>query len=61
MAGVARSDPGQRLVSAAKVLDTEAHEIFLLWRYRIVPYRTSPVAVWVFIGIPRSQGRRAGR
>jgi hypothetical protein len=43
------------------VLDTEAHEIFLLWRYRIVPYRTSPVAVWVFIGIPRSQGRRAGR
>jgi peptide/nickel transport system substrate-binding protein len=22
------------------VLDTEAHEIFLLWRYRIVPYRT---------------------
>jgi peptide/nickel transport system substrate-binding protein len=21
------------------VLDTEAHEIFLLWRYRIVPYR----------------------
>jgi peptide/nickel transport system substrate-binding protein len=23
-----------------KVLDTEAHEIFLLWRYRIVPYRS---------------------
>jgi peptide/nickel transport system substrate-binding protein len=22
------------------VLDTEAHEIFLLWRYRIVPYRS---------------------
>jgi peptide/nickel transport system substrate-binding protein len=22
-----------------RVLDTEAHEIFLLWRYRIVPYR----------------------
>jgi peptide/nickel transport system substrate-binding protein len=22
------------------VLDTEAHEIFLLWRYRIVPYQT---------------------
>jgi peptide/nickel transport system substrate-binding protein len=21
-------------------LDTEAHEIFLLWRYRIVPYRS---------------------
>jgi peptide/nickel transport system substrate-binding protein len=23
-----------------RVLDTEAHEIFLLWRYRIVPYRS---------------------
>jgi peptide/nickel transport system substrate-binding protein len=23
-----------------QVLDTEAHEIFLLWRYRIVPYRS---------------------
>ena len=22
------------------VLDTQAHEIFLLWRYRIVPYRS---------------------
>ena len=22
------------------VLDTEAHEMFLLWRYRIVPYRS---------------------
>jgi peptide/nickel transport system substrate-binding protein len=22
------------------VLDTDAHEIFLLWRYRIVPYRS---------------------
>ena len=22
------------------VLDTEAHEIFLLWRYRIVPHRS---------------------
>ena len=22
------------------VLDTEAHEIFPLWRYRIVPYRS---------------------
>jgi peptide/nickel transport system substrate-binding protein len=22
-----------------RVLDTEAHEIFLLWRYRIVPHR----------------------
>ncbi len=23
-----------------RVLDTEAHEAFLLWRYRIVPYRS---------------------
>jgi len=23
-----------------RVLDTEAHEMFLLWRYRIVPYRS---------------------
>jgi len=23
-----------------RVLDTEAHELFLLWRYRIVPYRS---------------------
>ncbi len=23
-----------------RVLDTEAHESFLLWRYRIVPYRS---------------------
>jgi len=23
-----------------RVLDTEAHETFLLWRYRIVPYRS---------------------
>jgi peptide/nickel transport system substrate-binding protein len=23
-----------------RVLDTEAHEIFMLWRYRIVPYRS---------------------
>ena len=23
-----------------RVLDTETHEIFLLWRYRIVPYRS---------------------
>ena len=23
-----------------RCLDTEAHEIFLLWRYRIVPYRS---------------------
>ena len=22
------------------VLDTQAHEAFLLWRYRIVPYRS---------------------
>jgi peptide/nickel transport system substrate-binding protein len=22
------------------VLDTQTHEIFLLWRYRIVPYRS---------------------
>jgi peptide/nickel transport system substrate-binding protein len=23
-----------------QVLDTQAHEVFLLWRYRIVPYRS---------------------
>jgi peptide/nickel transport system substrate-binding protein len=35
--------PQQRTLMRAfekRVLDTEVHEIFLLWRYRIVPYRS---------------------
>jgi peptide/nickel transport system substrate-binding protein len=41
---VSEADPGrQRTLMREfekRVLDTEAHEIFLLWRYRIVPYRS---------------------
>jgi peptide/nickel transport system substrate-binding protein len=41
---VSEPDPGRQRTLMREfeklVLDTEAHEIFLLWRYRIVPYRS---------------------